>query len=103
MKVTKETLKKIIKEEIQKMIKESDPTQWEAGRGRVASRFQEPPPPAPQDPYVREKTTVEDIISKLSGEPCDVIIQALMKERGMNEKGAKRALAFYEQDYGRAC
>jgi hypothetical protein len=103
MKVTKETLKKIIKEEIQKMIKESDPTQWEAGRGRVASRFQEPPPPAPQDPYVREKTTVEQTISKHSGEPCDAIIQALMKAHGMDEKGAKRALDFYEQDYGRAC
>jgi len=103
MKITKKLLSKIIKEEIEKMIKESDPTRWEAGRGPVASRFQEPPPPAPQDPYVREKTTVEQTISDHGGEPCEVIIQALMKVHGMDEKGAQRALDFHEQDYGRAC
>ena len=104
MKVTRETLKKIIKEEIEKMIKESDPTRWEGERGPVASRFQEPPPPAPQDPYVREKTTDENAIQDLLDKGlrrCEEIKAALMQPPyNKSREAAKGIMLDYEQDFG---
>jgi len=105
MKITKRQLKRIVQEEIEKMIKESDPTQWEAGRGPVASRFQEPPPPAPEKnpaAYTTGENPIEELQKKY--DRCEDIKKALMQPPyNKSEEDAAQAMDYFYRERGHFC